>query len=295
MSSTISPLTRRGMRSKCANSSPRSSRRWDLPQIHADGAREPAAAPSRLCALRAGRYTPWDLQPMRDASKLYVRNDLDLGDFEAMARFPPFDCPTGVARRGCAAAGPRRPAQLLHRTQLICTTVTSVLFISRWLMAAHDTSSPPAASPLATEYLRHEHRGSGVWRAIPNTTFCFSRSRSARRRCATGSIRCRIASARARTGRLPGGAPLAQGRGRLGRDQHRILLDPSGIRRHAPSVGAHLGRGRRAQSARDVRPHPPFRRARRASSSGTAARMRRAWSRAPRRAARASTPRSSRR
>jgi hypothetical protein len=27
---------------------------------------------------------------LRDASRLYVRNDQDLGDLEAMARFPPF-------------------------------------------------------------------------------------------------------------------------------------------------------------------------------------------------------------
>ncbi len=39
-------------------------------------------------SLREGRYTPWDFQPFRDASRLYVRNDQELGDFEAMARFP---------------------------------------------------------------------------------------------------------------------------------------------------------------------------------------------------------------
>jgi hypothetical protein len=41
--------------------------------------------------LRTGRYTSWDFQPLRDARQLYVRNDRDLGDLEAMARFPPFD------------------------------------------------------------------------------------------------------------------------------------------------------------------------------------------------------------
>ena len=41
-------------------------------------------------ALRSGRYTPWDFQPMRDASRRYVRNDQDLGDLETMARFPRF-------------------------------------------------------------------------------------------------------------------------------------------------------------------------------------------------------------
>jgi choline-sulfatase len=65
-------------------------RRWDLPALHA------AVIESQRCrhlvdeALRAGRYTPWDFQPVRDASRLYVRNDEQLGDLEAMARFPPF-------------------------------------------------------------------------------------------------------------------------------------------------------------------------------------------------------------
>lgn len=39
-------------------------------------------------ALREGRYTPWDHQPVRDASRAYIRNDQDLADLEAMARFP---------------------------------------------------------------------------------------------------------------------------------------------------------------------------------------------------------------
>ena len=51
--------------------------------------REPAPPPLVDQALRRGRYTPWDYQPLRDASRLYVRNDQDLGDLEAMARFPP--------------------------------------------------------------------------------------------------------------------------------------------------------------------------------------------------------------
>jgi choline-sulfatase len=63
--------------------------RWDLPSLT-----EKVLASQRRRhlvdeALRTGRYTPWDFQPVRDASRLYVRNDQDLGDFEAMARFPP--------------------------------------------------------------------------------------------------------------------------------------------------------------------------------------------------------------
>jgi choline-sulfatase len=41
-------------------------------------------------ALRQGRYLPWDFQPIREAAKLYIRNDRELNDLEAMARFPPY-------------------------------------------------------------------------------------------------------------------------------------------------------------------------------------------------------------
>jgi choline-sulfatase len=63
--------------------------RWDLSAVH-----EAVLASQRRrhlvnAALRTGRYRPWDFQPLRDASRLYIRNDQDLGDLEAMARFPP--------------------------------------------------------------------------------------------------------------------------------------------------------------------------------------------------------------
>jgi choline-sulfatase len=66
------------------------ARRWNLSVLH-----DAVIASQRRRhlvndALRAGRYTPWDFQPLRDASRRYVRNDQDLGDLEAMARFPPF-------------------------------------------------------------------------------------------------------------------------------------------------------------------------------------------------------------
>jgi len=66
------------------------NRRWDLPALHAEVIASQRRRHAVYDALRVGRYTPWDFQPMRDASRLYVRNDQDLGDFEAMARFPPF-------------------------------------------------------------------------------------------------------------------------------------------------------------------------------------------------------------
>jgi choline-sulfatase len=65
-------------------------RRWDLPALHAAVVGSQQRRHLVYDALRKGRYTPWDFQPVRDASRLYVRNDQDLGDFEAMARFPPF-------------------------------------------------------------------------------------------------------------------------------------------------------------------------------------------------------------
>jgi len=34
-------------------------------------------------ALRRGRYTPWDHQPVQDASERFMRNHLDLNDVEA--------------------------------------------------------------------------------------------------------------------------------------------------------------------------------------------------------------------
>jgi choline-sulfatase len=65
-------------------------KRWNLPEIHAAVLESQRRRHLVYRALRAGRFTPWDHQPFKDASKLYVRNDIDLGDLETMARFPPF-------------------------------------------------------------------------------------------------------------------------------------------------------------------------------------------------------------
>ena len=66
------------------------AQRWDLPALHAAVIASQQRRHLVYDALRKGRYTPWDFQPMRDASRLYVRNDQDLGHLEAMARFPPY-------------------------------------------------------------------------------------------------------------------------------------------------------------------------------------------------------------
>jgi choline-sulfatase len=66
------------------------ARRWDMPSLKAEVIASQRRRHLVEAALRHGRYTPWDFQPCRDASRQYVRNDQDLGDLEAMARFPPF-------------------------------------------------------------------------------------------------------------------------------------------------------------------------------------------------------------
>ena len=71
-------------------------RRWNLPALKAAVIASQQRRHLVNDALRAGRYTPWDYQPLRDASRLYVRNDQELGDLEAMARFPPYK---GLVRR----------------------------------------------------------------------------------------------------------------------------------------------------------------------------------------------------
>jgi choline-sulfatase len=63
-------------------------RRWNIPALHASVIGSQRQRHLVYEALRSGRYTSWDHQPLRDASRLYVRNDQELGDLEAMARFP---------------------------------------------------------------------------------------------------------------------------------------------------------------------------------------------------------------
>ncbi len=65
------------------------ARRWDLASLHAAVIASQQRRHMVYGALRKGRFTPWDFQPLRDAAKLYIRNDQELNDLEAMARFPP--------------------------------------------------------------------------------------------------------------------------------------------------------------------------------------------------------------
>jgi choline-sulfatase len=66
------------------------ARRWMMSELH-----EAVLASQRrrhfvYAALRKGRYAPWDFQPMRDASRLFIRNDQSLDQQEDLARFPPY-------------------------------------------------------------------------------------------------------------------------------------------------------------------------------------------------------------
>ena len=65
------------------------SQRWDLQKLHAEVLASQRRRHTVYAALRRGRFTPWDFQPLRDAARLYIRNDQELNDLEAMARFPP--------------------------------------------------------------------------------------------------------------------------------------------------------------------------------------------------------------
>ncbi|TLY66514.1 MAG: choline-sulfatase [Gammaproteobacteria bacterium] len=65
------------------------ARRWALDEIHQAVLASQRRRHLVYAALREGCYRPWDHQPLRDASRLYIRNDQELNDLEALARFPP--------------------------------------------------------------------------------------------------------------------------------------------------------------------------------------------------------------
>jgi choline-sulfatase len=67
------------------------ARRWQLPALHDAVIANQRQRHFVYPALRAGRFQSWDFQPVRDASRLYIRNDQELNDLETMARFPRLD------------------------------------------------------------------------------------------------------------------------------------------------------------------------------------------------------------
>ena len=66
----------------------RVQRTWSLEALH----REVLASQKRRAlvdaAMRLGRQTSWDYQPVFDASQQYVRNSKTLDELEDAARFP---------------------------------------------------------------------------------------------------------------------------------------------------------------------------------------------------------------
>jgi choline-sulfatase len=64
------------------------ARRWALSELNEAVLASQQRRHFVYPALRQGRYHPWDFQPVRDASRLYIRNDQELNDLEGMARFP---------------------------------------------------------------------------------------------------------------------------------------------------------------------------------------------------------------
>ena len=64
------------------------ARRWDLAALDADVRASQRRRHFVAAALQQGTGTPWDYQPARDASRMYVRSTMRLDEIEAMARFP---------------------------------------------------------------------------------------------------------------------------------------------------------------------------------------------------------------
>jgi choline-sulfatase len=62
--------------------------RWDLAALNESILQSQRRRRFVFRALATGALTPWDFQPVSDASRQYVRSHMDLDDVEAMARFP---------------------------------------------------------------------------------------------------------------------------------------------------------------------------------------------------------------
>jgi choline-sulfatase len=63
--------------------------RWDLQTLDRDVRQSQQRRLAVSMALGIGVQTPWDFTPTYDATRRYIRNHMDLGDLEEMARFPP--------------------------------------------------------------------------------------------------------------------------------------------------------------------------------------------------------------
>jgi choline-sulfatase len=64
------------------------AKRWDLERIDAEVRESQRRRRIVGDALARGREQVWDYAPPYDAGHRYIRNHTDLGDLEAMARYP---------------------------------------------------------------------------------------------------------------------------------------------------------------------------------------------------------------
>ena len=69
------------------------SAKWDLRNIHQQVLASQRRRKLVYRALRQGKYSPWDFQPLREAAQKYMRNHLDLNVLERTARFPSPEIP----------------------------------------------------------------------------------------------------------------------------------------------------------------------------------------------------------
>jgi choline-sulfatase len=72
------------------------SERWDLPKIDREVRESQQRRIAVMKALGNGVQAPWDFVPPYEASRRYIRNHMDLGALETMARYPPVERPTSV-------------------------------------------------------------------------------------------------------------------------------------------------------------------------------------------------------
>jgi choline-sulfatase len=69
------------------------SKRWNLARLEQDVRDSQRRRRLVAAALTVGRMTSWDYGPPRDASRDYIRNNMDLDQLEARARYPRVGAP----------------------------------------------------------------------------------------------------------------------------------------------------------------------------------------------------------
>ena len=80
-----------GMVARCAGVAGlrvEAAERWALGSVHEEVIASQRRRHLVYAALRAGRFTPLNRHPLRDASCLHARSDQEIDDVEAMAWYP---------------------------------------------------------------------------------------------------------------------------------------------------------------------------------------------------------------